>query len=331
MKEILLYGGINNWSAADFIASMNDNAGQDITCRVNSMGGDVFSGWGMIAKMQEHDGKIKMKIDGCVASMTAFMTLFANDVECLDVSSFVFHRADGYTSTDEDKAWLASINANFRKKMEAKIPSALWAEITGKTYNDLFNPDTRIDVALTAKQAKKLGIVSKINTLSSSEAKAIKAEFTANYSRAEFGAQLPMSVTAALESNPIIPNNPIPKKYMTIAEFKTTHPELHAQIVSEAVATETDRVGSFMAFIDVDAVAVKAGIESGKPMTATQMSNFQMSFLKKQTLGTLPTEVTPTGEVIEDITPVGEKKVADFMAEAGKLAGLKNEVKTTVN
>lgn len=298
------------------------------------MGGDVFSGWGMIAKMQEHEGKTKMKVDGCVGSMTAFMTLFADDVECLDVSSFVFHRADGYTSSEEDKAWLASINANFRKKMEAKIPSALWAEVTGKSYDDLFNPDTHINVILTAKQAKKLGIVSKINTLSSSEAKAIKAEFTANYSRAEFGAQLPMSVTAAIESNTIIPiieNNPIPKKYMTIAEFKTTHPELHAQIVSEAVDTETDRVGSFMAFIEIDAEAVKAGIESGKPMTATQMSNFQMSFLKKQTLGTLPTVVTETGEVIEDFTPVAEKKVADFMAEAGKLAGLKNEVKTTIN
>ncbi len=323
MQELLLYGGIHSYSAEDFIQKLNSLDGEDITCRINCQGGDVFAGWGMIAKMREYPGNISVKVDGLAASMAAFMLLFAKDVECLDASSFIFHRADGYTSTEEDKAWLNSINANFRRKMEEKIPSALFKEVTGKSYNDLFNPETRVDCVLTAKQAKQLGLVSKINKLSVTEAKKVKA-LADKY---EFTAELPTQITSVLESESKVEPIIQPIKMKTIAEFKAAHPELYAQVQQEAIDAERDRVGSFLAFLEIDAVTAKAGIESGKPMTQTQMAQFNLKAMQASTLAKLPngavavtaavdTDVTKTTEQIE-----ADKKKVDFLAEAA--AGLK--------
>ena len=318
MQEILLYGGIYSYTAEDFITKMNDLQGENITCRINCQGGDVFAGWGMIAKASEHKGGLTIKVDGIAASMAAFMLLFADNVECLDVSSFVFHRADGYVQTDEDKAWLASINANFRKKMESKIPASVWRKVTGKSYDDLFNPESRIDCMLTAKQAKELGLVSKINKISVAEAKNVKA-LADKYN---FTAELPTAITAALETEVTTVVQPLePQKMKTVAELMAAHPDLVAQIQAEAVTAERDRVGSFMAFSEIDPVAVKAGIESGKPMSQTQMSEFSLKAIQAKTLGTLPNTPTPVAAAPETAATEkteAEKKQAAFLAEASE-------------
>ena len=323
MQEILLYGGINSFSAEEFIQKLNEFDGEDITCRINCQGGDVFAGWGMIAKMRECSSNITVKVDGIAASMAAFMLLFADNVECLDASSFIFHRADGYISSPEDKAWLDSINANFRKKMEDKIPGALFKQVTGKSYNDMFNPETRIDCMITAKQAKQLGLVSKINKLSVSEAKMVKA-LADKYN---FTAELPTQIAAVLELESKVEPIIEPIKMKTIAEFKAAHPDLFAQVQQEAIDAERDRVGSFLAFLEIDTVTAKAGIESGKPMTQTQMAQFNLKAMQANTLALLPnTAVAVTATVEENATKTteeieAEKKKADFLTEAS--AGLK--------
>jgi hypothetical protein len=271
----------------------------------------------MIAKSSEHTGGLTIKVDGIAASMAAFMLLFADNVECLDVSSFVFHRADGYVQTEEDKAWLASINANFRKKMESKIPASMWKKVTGRSYDELFNPDTRIDCMLTAKQAKELGLVSKINKISVAEAKNVKA-LADKYN---FTAELPTAIIAALETE-VTTEQPLePQKMKTVAELMAAHPDLVAQIQAEAVTAERDRVGSFMAFSEIDPVAVKAGIESGKPMSQTQMSEFSLKAIQAKTLGTLPNTPTPVAAAPETAATEkteAEKKQAAFLAEASE-------------
>jgi ATP-dependent Clp protease protease subunit len=316
MQELLLYGGINSFSAEEFINKLNEFDGEDITCRINCQGGDVYAGWGMIAKMREYPGNMSVKVDGIAASMAAFMLLFANDVECLDASTFIFHRADGYVSTDEDKAYLNSINANFRKKMEEKIPSALFKQVTGKSYNDMFNPDMRIDCIITAKQAKQLGLVSKINKLSVTEAKKIKA-LADKYN---FTAELPTQITSVLELESNVEPIIEPIKMKTIAEFKAAHPELFAQVQQEAIDAERDRVGSFLAFLEIDAVTAKAGIESGKPMTQTQMAQFNVKAMQANTLAKLPSNAVEVTAAVDE-TVEADKKKSDFLAEAS--AGLK--------
>ena len=90
------------------------------------------------------------------------MLLFMDNVEAIDVSNFTFHRADGYTDTDEEKQFLARVNNDLRKKLEKKVNSEVFKEVTGYSFDDIFNPETRINANLTAKQAKQIGLIDKL-------------------------------------------------------------------------------------------------------------------------------------------------------------------------
>jgi len=75
MAEVLLYGDIYSQRARDFIKEVDTASGEDLTVRVNSFGGDVDYGWGMIAKFSEHKGKKSVKIDAAAHSMAAFFAI----------------------------------------------------------------------------------------------------------------------------------------------------------------------------------------------------------------------------------------------------------------
>lgn len=267
-KEIYLYSGIYDFVAQEVIQAMEENSGEDITMRVNSPGGNVFAGWGIIAKMQEREGKVNIKVDGAAFSMTAFMLLFADNVEALDVSTFMFHRANMYVSTPEDQVFLDKVNAGLRKKMEAKIDTAKLKELTGTSIKDLFEAENRIDLVLDAKQMKALGIVNKITKLTPAEATAFNEKMYA--------------VAATSEENPTNENQN--KNTMTKEDFKLKHPDAYAAIVKESVDAERDRVGAWMAFSKADPEAVAKGIKEGKNLSQTEMAELSVKMLSANAL-----------------------------------------------
>ena len=155
-KELLLYSPIFDFTAETLITGIEDNMDEPVIIRANTPGGDVMAGWGIIAKMQEH-GDITMKIDGSVASMGTFITIFADNVEALDISKIHLHRASGDVDNQEDQDFVDSVNADLKKKLKAKIDEAKFKEITGVSINQLFDADKRVTVTLTAKEAKADG------------------------------------------------------------------------------------------------------------------------------------------------------------------------------
>lgn len=104
---------------------------------------------------------------------------------------------------------------------------------------------------------------------------------------------------------------------MTAAEFKAAHPAAHAEIVQEAATAERDRVGSWMAFAEVDPTAVKAGIESGSGISQTQMSEFALKAHSKKAIADVQADGAPaikTSEIKpEDIA--AKASVDAFTAE----------------
>lgn len=328
--EILLYGGIYNYTAESFIEKVNDADGEDLTIRVNSYGGDVFASYGMIAKMQEYEGEKLMKVDGIAASMAAFMALFCSKVECLDVSKFLFHRADMYTPDDETKNFLAKVNADLRKALEAKIDSKKWKEVTGVSISEMFDPEKRIDVTIDAKQAKKLGIVSKIVTLEPSIAKKIKAawqDFVSPNQSANHKLLEPiMAMAEETQEENLIQTN----KTMTKDQLKADHPAVYAAIFNEGVEQERDRAGAFLAFVDVDAKAVTEGIASGKPMSQTQMAELSRKGLQLNVVASVQkeTEKTVTTDTPETPEAKAEREKAESLARIKAQAA--ERVKVTV-
>ena len=160
---ILLYFQIWDFIAMEFIQKLNEYEGQDATVRINSPGGNVFAGWGMIAALKEFTGKLTVKVDGVAASMACYLVLFAENVECVDVSRFMLHPARGYVETDEDQLFLDGVNNDLKAKMKKKFDEVLFEKVTGHSIDSMFKDN--IDIWLTAKQAKQLGMVKKINRL----------------------------------------------------------------------------------------------------------------------------------------------------------------------
>jgi ATP-dependent Clp protease protease subunit len=268
-KELYLYSGIYDFTAEALIASMAENEGEDITIRVNSGGGSVFAGWGIIAKMKEREGKTTVKLDGAAMSMAAFMLAFADKVEALDVSTIMLHRADMYVTTPEDQAFLNDVNKKLRSKLEQKIDLSKLPAKKAITMDQLFDPENRVDLFLTAKEAKAIGLVDKINQIDAKEMEAFKR-------------------LAASAGDFFTPQSNIqtqkPKIKMTIEQLKAEHPALFAEVLALGIAKEKDRVEACLAFIEVDAAGVKAAIESGKDLSQKQMADFALKAVSAGTL-----------------------------------------------
>lgn len=317
-KELYLYSPIYDFVAESFISQMEENKTQDIEIRANTPGGNVFAGWGMIAKIKEHEGNVKMKVDGYVASMGTIVLVYVDDTEALDVSRIHLHRADGYVNSPEDQKFLDGINKDLRAKLTSKIDADKFKEITGKSIDDLFDSKDRIDVWLTAKQAKQVGLIKRIVKLDPTEIAAINR----------------MNIAASVDPQP---PNPVTKpinKVMTLEELKAQHPALYAQAVAEGKTAgsteERDRVRGWEAFRHIDAVAVDKGIKDGKVISTTDIAEFTAKVLSPEYLKKLTAESAKPVTTTEDTGKEKTKKEAEttaFMAEVNANLGRKPEAK----
>lgn len=286
MNELLIYGDINSYSASEFITGFNEIEGDSLVVRVNSNGGDPQMAFGMAAKIAEFSGNKTLKVDGKAYSSACFMLLYANNVECLDVSDFLFHRAAYDTwfenseyFTDEMRAMLENVNKSLESAMRKKLDVAKFEEITGVKIKDLFSMESRIDVVLNAKQAKKVGLVDKIITLTADLSTNLNASFL-NMAAKYTG--IP-NVPIVAKSEPVQSSN-YNKTNMTIEQLRSEHPNLVAQITESAVAVERDRTGAWLKFIDADPKAVAQGIESGHNLGQTAMADFSMKMMSAKAL-----------------------------------------------
>lgn len=312
-KELYLYSPIYDFVAETLISAMEEASEGDITIRVNTPGGNPIAGWGIIAKMQEIKNSVKIKVDGAAQSMGAFMLLFAEEVEALDVSSFMFHRAAMYAPSAEDQMFLDKVNADLRSKLEAKVGAAKFKEVTGVSIKSLFEAEERIDVNLSAKQMKDLGVVTKITKLTPKDLNAFNDKM--------------YRVAATSETEPV--KTPI-KNTMNIEKLKAEHKEVFDAIFNLGVEAEKDRAGAWMTYADVDPEAVKKGIEGGKPISQTQMSEFTRKAISAETLKALEGGSPAAVETEEDKTKgksveatKKEKEFADFQKDLNAKLGIK--------
>tara|TARA_R110001606_G_scaffold374612_3_gene532480 strand:+ start:647 stop:1609 length:963 start_codon:yes stop_codon:yes gene_type:complete len=307
-KELYLYGGVHEYSVEDLLEKIEANMDEEIVLRLNTPGGNVLAGWGLIAKMREH-GNVTIKVDGSAMSMGAVMLPFAKKVEALDVSRILIHRADMYVSSPEDQAFLDGINKDLRAKLTSKIDEAKLKEITGFSISDIFNPKQRLDVILDAKQAKKIGLVDKVNKLSPEEAKAMTEKL---YN---------VAASAAPVDQEVKPNVKLKPLNMDIDKLKADHPLVFAAVFALGVTKGADDHKELCAawnqFSDVDAEAVKAGIESG---VAPKMSEV-ITLMKKggASAEVAAIEVESTG-IVE--AGVAAEVVADGKEENKELIAL---------
>jgi ATP-dependent protease ClpP protease subunit len=274
-KDILIYGDVQTFMAAEFIRSVDElNESDPLVVRINTNGGDPQTSFGMIAKFQEFNGEKIVRVDGKAYSTGFFMCCFADNVEALDVSQFLIHRAayPGWIEsnpdyfTDDLKANLKTVNDSLLKALKSKIDVEAFEKISGTTLKEIFSMDSRKDVFIDAKQAKKIGLVSKINKITPTMA----AEISNSYAASMAAVYQP--------ENPSAENQNKNQNKMNKEDFKKENPEAYKAIVKDSteagVKTETERVAAWMEHVEVDPQAVKKGIESGKEITKDEMKAF---------------------------------------------------------
>lgn len=88
-------------------------------------------------------------------------------------------------------------------------------------------------------------------------------------------------VSMILTSNNNNSNNNSNSNKMTKTEIKNDHPAVYSEIMAEGVASEQERVNSWMAYKDIDSKSVDAGIASGLQISQSQSH----AFLVKATMG----------------------------------------------
>ncbi len=161
--KILLYNEINQTTAQDVTEKiLNTEQSETIDIWLNSPGGSLTSGWAMIAAIQQHKGDKNITVVGDASSMAFIMLAFADKVTAYDTSNFLIHRAASWWESEMTKEELKDIeqrNKLIRAKLEQRINVVEFEQITGVTFNDIFSMSDRLDVRLTASQAKKIGIV----------------------------------------------------------------------------------------------------------------------------------------------------------------------------
>lgn len=318
-KELYLYSPIYDFVAQEFIEQMEAAKAEDVEVRVNTPGGSVFAGWGMIAKMGEHKGEVKMKVDGLAASMGCYMLLFADKVEALDVSNFMLHRADGPTSTQEDKDFLDMVNSQLRAKLESKIDSKKLKQIKGVTIKSLFEDEDAPDLFFTAQEAKQIGLIDKITKVNPTELKAFNKRMYAIAA-----VHTPTSIRKPSKTKPMA------KVKMNSKLMQEKYPKSCAKLIADAIKAERDRVEACLVFVEIDAKAVKKAIESGKAMSHKQMAEFALKAKSPDALtkiegeaATIVTTVVKDGEGKE--LTVAQKDLAEFEGIVRSSVGLKTK------
>ncbi|MGB0881882.1 MAG: ATP-dependent Clp protease proteolytic subunit [Vicingaceae bacterium] len=309
-KEILLYGQIGNYSAESFIESLQEIEDDSLVVRMNTTGGDVLAGYGMIAKFAEFKGDKKIKVDGQAASMGAFFLAYANDVEALDVSTFMIHRAafpnwyesrEGFKGSSEYNE-LVNINSFLRKGLESKIDIESFEKITGNSLDEVFSMESRLDIVLNAKQANKIGLINKVNSLSPDMA----AKINSNIALVASDQGL-KNLFVKSNANENKSNNNKNKIKMTVDQLKSEHYDVFKSVFEagseSGVKAERDRSSAWLAFMDADKETVVNAIKGGKEFTTSDMADMNVklvSALKKDEIEAGSPDDVATGDVTHD-------------------------------
>jgi ATP-dependent Clp protease protease subunit len=180
-KPILLYTSIWDDTATDITNQILEaTEGEGIDIWINSPGGSVPAGYSILAALQESKEQVSMTVMGDASSMAFFALLFADNTKAYDTANFLIHRAASYwedfMSEDELKD-IQARNKVLRKKLESKIDEDIFEDVTGKTFDEIFDMETRIDVRLTAKQAKKIGLIDEVVKLDVKKRKEIESRY----------------------------------------------------------------------------------------------------------------------------------------------------------
>lgn len=330
-KIIPIYSFIGD-GMADRVATAISDAerfGDDIEVRISTDGGSVEQGWTILSLVDSFKGNKTLRVDGKAHSMGAFMCLYADNVEALNVSQFMFHRASygewfekSEYFTEALKKHLDQINTSVKSKMKAKLNADAFKNAFGISIDEMFEGEQK-DYFFDAKTAKKIGLISSIKELDSVAKSEINAICTINGVAAMYNdsEQTPEST----ENKEHINSNT-----MTIDQLKKDHPEVVQALTKEITAN----VSAWGAFMEIDAKTAMEGMKTGVAPTPAEIATMNANFIKAsanktetpdastETPGTPNSETPPAGAEASATASPDASTVDPRFAELEKMHGI---------
>jgi len=158
-NELLIYDEIGYWgiTAKQFRQDLGAVAGDEVTVRINSPGGDVFEGVAIYNTIKADNRPVSIVIDGLAASAASFIAMAGDDIEIADNAFMMIHRAWGFVIGN---AMDLRETADFLEKIDDQI-----AEMYAKRGNEdaaAFLAMMDAETWLNAKESKALDLVDTI-------------------------------------------------------------------------------------------------------------------------------------------------------------------------
>lgn len=305
MEEIFLYSGIYDWTIQPVLERLKEiGSKKSVKIRTNSGGGDVFSAQGLLADMQKREGETILAIDGNGSSMAFFMAVYASRVQILSTTKALVHRADMYEPGEEDKKLLGDINGTFKDAMLSKIDPIAFTKVTGKTIDQIFDPNNREEIWLNAENMVDIGLVKKEDVY----------ELTPSLA-AEISDKMKISLGAYHE--PESNSNNLKTKKMAENTNEVNVAEIEANAIKKGAEKESARVSAWMVWAEVDLKKVQAGIDSGKEISAKETQEFILAMTNKTNLEAIKTN-SPGAVATPKTEPTAEDKAKQEYEQAEK-------------
>jgi enoyl-CoA hydratase/carnithine racemase len=203
------------------------------------------------------------------------------------------------------KASVEQTNKYLRAAMEGVATADEWLKVTGVSLDDLFSLDGRIEVTIDAKQAKKLGLVNKIVSITPQKKAEIESHVMALAAH-----YIPKEAAAPAPPPPTPPTPQSKNTPMTLAELQAQHPDLYAAAVKAGQTAERERVKGFLAFSAIDPEGVAKAIKDGDELTMSVIAEYSQKAASKAHLGKIEKDSAPGVQTEE----AGEQPTADALA-----------------
>jgi ATP-dependent protease ClpP protease subunit len=338
-KTVAIYGYIYEHQARWFHDQIKEarkpDAGPgEILVRINTEGGQPDWGFSLITTIQQELSEEQALIEGCAHSMGLFALCYMKkeNVSAIDVAIGVLHRGAYPSWMESSPEFPGSVQAKILKTRNAQLEKAFRNRVDIEalenlpqmkaeniTVKDIFDMSKRVEVLLTAADLKKIGLVGKIVKITPEKTTEFKAAASTLAEPMETFEQYKLAAHAIVKETPNPSDTTQNSDTMDISELKAKHPALYALIKTEGTAEEKERVAAWMVFANIDAAAVKAGIESGKSMTDSQRNEFLLKAITGAKPAEAAVETTTSTEATAALATLAAAAAPDTKTTAAQL------------
>tara|TARA_R100000734_G_scaffold12420_1_gene9165 strand:- start:133 stop:1134 length:1002 start_codon:yes stop_codon:yes gene_type:complete len=157
--EISIYDEIGDFgtSAKNFIEEVKNVSDNDITLRINSVGGSVFDGLAIYNALRSHRGYVTIKIEGLAASISTVIAMAGDNIEMSENGFFMIHNPFGQSAGE---AVDMRKTADLLDKIKDEIIE-IYQRKTDLSYDELSDMMDK-ETWLSSQEAIELGFVNNI-------------------------------------------------------------------------------------------------------------------------------------------------------------------------